>query len=98
MQLPFLVKNFSGPANGEVNASGAGGFRRTVMAAREHRLVYDEDGEPNHPASARHQNPHLYSFWCNDSGLAAADPAELSNYVQFNAPRTFSEEKRVDAI
>lgn len=98
MQLPFLVKNFSGPANGEVNASGSAGHRRTVMAAREHRLVYDEEGDLNHPASARHLNPALFGFWCNDSGLSAADPAELSNYVQFNAKRTFLEEKRVDAV
>ena len=98
MQLPFLVQNRFNPAGGDVNASGTENpySRRTVQAAREHPLLIDENGERQFAASARYLAPHIFGFMCNNSGLAQADPAELSNYVQFNAARTFSEEKRVD--
>ncbi len=99
MQLPFLVQNNFAP--GEVNASGSYDqnqvIRRTsVQAAREHRLLRDEQGEIQFPASMRYLAPHLYGFMCNDSGLAHADSSDLGNYVQFNAERTFVKEKRVD--
>ena len=98
--LPFLQKyGFSNEVG--VNASGTSGsahgggklIRTSVQAAREHRLLLDEDGDLQFPASARYHNPTIFAWMVNEAPLNSMD---LSDHVAINASRTFVEEKRVD--
>ena len=100
-ELPFLQK-FGYSNNVDVNASAGaasgpfGGIkpiRKSVMAAREHSLLYDEDGEMNFPNSARYHNPAFFAWMVNEAPM---DKVELSDYVSINASKSFLETKRVD--
>lgn len=68
-------------------------FRDSIQAAPLHRQLRDEDGELNFPASMRYTNPSVFAWMVNESGLPQTP--DLSNYVQFNSSKTFTEPKRV---
>lgn len=98
-ELPFLQK-YGYSNNVDVNASAASGpyggvkpIRKSVIAAREHPLLYDEDGEMNFPNSARYHNPTFFAWMVNEAPL---DKVDLSDYVSINASKSFIEPKRVD--
>lgn len=95
--LPFLQKyGFSNEVGVNASAAGGGGaklIRTSVQAAREHRLLLDEDGDLQFPASARYHNPTVFAWMVNEAPLNTMD---LSDHVAINASRTFVEEKRVD--
>jgi hypothetical protein len=94
--LPFLQKyGFSNEVGVNASASGGGAklIRTSVQAAREHRLLLDEDGDLQFPASARYHNPTVFAWMVNEAPLNTMD---LSDHVAINASRTFVEEKRVD--
>lgn len=95
--LPFLQKyGFSNEVGVNASAAGGGGaklIRTSVQAAREHRLLLDEDGDLQFPASARYHNPTIFAWMVNETPLNSMD---LSDHVAINASRTFVEEKRVD--
>jgi len=99
-ELPFLQK-YGYSNNVDVNASAAasgpfGGtkpIRRTVMAAREHGLLFDEEGELNFPNSARYHNPTFFAWMVNEAPL---DKVDLNDYVSINASKSFIDPKRVD--
>lgn len=99
-ELPFLQKyGFSNEVN--VNASGSGGggaqgckpFRTSIAPAREHRLLYDEDGDLQFPNSARYTNPTRFAWMVNEAPFQTTD---LSEIVSINASGTFIEPKRVE--
>lgn len=97
-ELPFLQK-FGYSNNVDVNASSAGPFggikpiRKSVMAAREHGLLYDEEGELNFPNSARYHNPTFFAWMVNEAPM---DKVDLTDFVAINASKSFVETKRVD--
>lgn len=101
-ELPFLVNGgYSRTLNGNVSASSSDydqnqTIRTSVQAAREHRLLRDENGELQFPASMRYHFPAGMGWFCNESGLDRADKNELENYVQINASRSEFERKAVD--
>ncbi len=87
-ELPFLVKGgYSRTVNGDVNASASDydqhrTIRTSVQAAREHRLLRDENGELQFAASMRYHFPAGMGWFCNESGLDRADSHEFENFVQ----------------
>ncbi|MBX9637212.1 MAG: hypothetical protein K2Q45_06645 [Nitrosomonas sp.] len=95
--LPFLQKfGFSNEVGVNASENPFGQtkpIRRSVQAAREHRLLYDENGDCQFPASARIHNPHIFGWYVNESPVMTMD---LSDMVSINASKTFIEEKRVD--
>lgn len=100
-ELPFLQK-FGYSNNVDVNASSAGAagpfggikpIRKSVMAAREHGLLYDEEGELNFPNSARYHNPTFFAWMVNEAPM---DKVDLTDFVAINASKSFVETKRVD--
>jgi hypothetical protein len=97
----FEENGFQNPLKGNVNASSKDydqhrTIRSSVQAAREHRLLRDEQGELQFPASMRYHFPQGFGWFVNDSGLTHADQNDFSNYVQLNSERTFTERKGVD--
>ena len=98
-ELPFLQKyGFSNEVN--VNASGSvygqqqsRPLRVSIAAPREHRLLYDEDGDLQFPQSARYTNPARFAWMVNEAPFQTMD---LTEHVAINASGTFLEPKRVE--
>lgn len=94
--------NYHPAGSVEINASRANGddddiaarpYREYVEPASKHRLLVDESGERNFPASMRYHNPAVFGFMCNESNMQNYN---LSDYVSINASKTFIEERRVN--
>ncbi len=102
-ELPFL-REFGYSNQIEVNASANSAyngedplrpFLESVDPAPTHRMLRDpQTRDYNFPASARNVNPAMFAWMVNHSGLR--EERDLSNYVNFNAARSFEERKAVD--